>query len=216
MAERRIEYMPLATIQGALRNPKRHDVAGIAASIDRYGVAEVPLIDERTGRLVAGHGRINDLTARQTEGQDPPDGIHLDDAGAWLVPVIHGWASRSDAEAEAYLVASNRLSEKGGWDHTELTALLAELADLDPDLAALTGYDAGAVDDMVKATQPPDLDALADALGDPDPSDTWPTIRVRVPHHIAAGWREHLDTHGGNDLAAFAALLELDPHWDGE
>lgn len=214
MAERRTEYMPLDTIRAAVRNPKNHDTAGIAASVDRFGLAETPLIDERTGRLVAGHGRINDLTARQTEGQDPPDGVRIDDDGRWLIPVQCGWASRSDAEAEAYLVASNRLGEKGGWDTPGLHELLRNLADADADLLAVTGYDMQDLDDYAKVTQPPSLDDLADTLGDPDPSDTWPTVNLRVPHHLAAGWRDHLDVHGGNVVAAFANLLGVDPHWD--
>lgn len=140
--ERRVEYMPIAAIEPAPRNPKLHAADAIAKSIDRYGLAELPLIDERTGRLVAGHGRLDDLIARRRDGEDPPAGVRLGDGGAgdWLVPVIRGWASTSDEDAEAYLVASNRLTVLGGWDDEGLADLLSDLAEQDEALLAVTGY----------------------------------------------------------------------------
>lgn len=138
---RRVEYVPLDDVKPAERNPKRHDAEGIGRSISRFGVAELPLLDERTGRLVAGHGRINDLLARFEGGQEPPDGVRIDSEGRWLVPITRGWASRSDIEAEAYLVASNRLTERGGWDDEGLAELLAAINEVDPELLLTAGYD---------------------------------------------------------------------------
>lgn len=142
MADRRVEYMPIAAIEPAHRNPKRHATEAIAKSVDRYGLAELPLLDERTGRLVAGHGRLDDLIARRRDGETPPAGVRLGPGGAgdWLVPVIRGWASSSDEDAEAYLVASNRLTVLGGWDDEALADLLTDLQDQDADLLAVTGY----------------------------------------------------------------------------
>ena len=150
---RRIEYMPLADVVPAARNPKEHDGAGIRRSIDRFGVAEVVLLDERTGRLVAGHGRIEALAEMERDEtiDTPPDGVVLGEDGAWTVPVVRGWSSRSDAEAEAYLVASNRLAERGGADERALAELLEELAD--QQLLDVTGYEQA------------DLDALLDSVG---------------------------------------------------
>ena len=126
--ERRIEYIALNQVQRARRNPKQHDETSIAASLTRFGLGELPLIDERTGLLVAGEGRINQLTAlRDADKHSPPDGVHLADDGDWLVPVISGWASADDTEAEAYLIASNRLSERGGWDGLGLAEMLSAL-----------------------------------------------------------------------------------------
>lgn len=193
-AERRTEYLRLDNITGAIRNPKQHDGGGIAASIGKFGMAELPLLDERTGRLVAGHGRIDQLRAMRDAGQDPPDGIHTDPDGSWMVPVTRGWASRSDPEAEAYLAASNNLTTRGGWDDQELAAMLSDLADVDPDLLTVTGF------------TPDDLAALLDAgneaeevppggLTDPDdvpgvaanartvPGDLW----LLGPHRLLCG-----------------------------
>lgn len=150
MADRRIEYMPLTQIQPATRNPKRHDTAGIRRSIGKFGLAEAPLLDERTGRLVAGHGRINDLAERRSLGADPPDGVQAGEDGEWLVPVVRGWASRSDGEAEAYLAASNQLSVTGGWADDELATMLAALAEAD--LLDVTGF---TDDDLADLLGPP-------------------------------------------------------------
>lgn len=202
--------MALSAVRPASRNPKNHDGPAIAASIGRFGMAEQPLMDERTGRLVAGHGRLDQLTEMHAAGQDPPDGISVNpDTGEWLVPITRGWSSRSDPEAEAYLLASNQLTVLGGWDNTDLAGMLA---DMDPELAEIAGWSAGDVADLVKMLEPPDLDDLGEGLGDPDESDMWPVIRIKAAPHVAAAWRSHLDTHGEDESAALAALLKLDPH----
>jgi hypothetical protein len=153
---RRIEYLPLDDIVGAARNPKRHTTDGLIASIGRFGYATPALRDERTGRLVVGHGRTEAVRQIRDAGEDPPSGVRVDDAGLWLVPVVCGWASRSDAEAEAYLVADNRHTELGGWDHQELAELLADVQAFDPDLIQATGWD---------------LDNLADLMTDRSGND---------------------------------------------
>jgi hypothetical protein len=155
VTDRRIEYVPLPEIQKALRNPKRHDRQGIAASVGKFGLVEVPTIDERTGRLVAGHGRLQDLTDRHAAGQTPPDGVQLDADGVWLIPVNRGWGSRSDAEAEAYLAASNKLTENGGWHHDQLDAMLADVAAVDLDLAAATGFSVDYLSDLLDTPDTP-------------------------------------------------------------
>lgn len=136
---RRIDYMPLTEVQRAPRNPRTHNVELIAGSITRFGIVESPALDERTGRLVAGHGRLDDWTARRDAGEKAPDGIEVDPGtGDWLVPVQRGWASRNDVEAEAYLIISN--SSGGGWDDAGLAQILADLRDEDLTLLPLTGY----------------------------------------------------------------------------
>jgi hypothetical protein len=138
--------MPLDDIVRAPRNPKAHAAEIIANSVSRFGVVELPALDERTGRLVAGHGRLDDLVARRAAGEQPPDGIDTDPDGQWLVPVARGWSSRSDADAEAYLIVSNQATTAGGWDDTGLAQVLADLRDQDPDLLTVTGFDQSFID----------------------------------------------------------------------
>jgi DNA modification methylase len=154
--ERRVEYMPLPLIDAAPRNPKRHAAAAIQTSLARFGFAELPLLDERTGRLVAGHGRLDQLAEMRRTGQTPPRYIRVDGSGEWLVPVQRGWSSEDDTAAEAYVVASNHLTIKGGWDRDELGALLLDINAADHSLFLATGM----TDE--------DLEAL---LADPDGGD---------------------------------------------
>jgi len=160
VAERGITYVRLDLVLLAETNPKDHDDTGIGRSIGHFGFVEVPVMDERTGRLVAGHGRYEQLQTLRGDGSAPPDGVRVDpEDGMWLMPVITGWASRSDDDAKAYLVASNQLTTKGGWDTPVLAEVLTELAAAD--LLALTGF--GDVD----------LEKLLASL-DPEPEDEQP------------------------------------------
>lgn len=139
--KRRIEYMRLSALPRADRNPKRHDDAGIRASFAQFGYVEPVVIDERTGKLVAGHGRVENLEAAKAAGMDPPEGV-LVKGGEWTVPVMRGWASENDLQADAYLVASNRLTEQGGWDDRALQAMLSEMAGstIDPTALGLSAF----------------------------------------------------------------------------
>jgi ParB-like chromosome segregation protein Spo0J len=148
---RKIELMPLNQVTGADKNPKKHAHDDISRSIGRFGYVEPVVLDERTGRLVAGHGRIQALRVAQKKGDAPPQGVEERD-GTWLVPVLRGWSSRSDTEAQAYLVASNHLTTKGGWENGELVQLLQGLEQQ----AALEGT--GYTSDDIAAL----LDGLAD------------------------------------------------------
>jgi len=145
MTQRSVSYMPLADLSGrrAPGNPKKHDAAIIERSVSRFGFVEPIVIDERTGRLVAGHGRLDDIEARRDAGHEPPDGIEIDE-GSWLVPVIRGWASNSDDEANAYLVVSNQATILGGWDEQALADLLGSLKSSDHVVFEASGFsDAG-------------------------------------------------------------------------
>jgi hypothetical protein len=200
--DRRVEYVPLSEVRPAQRNPKAHLGDAIRGSISRFGLGELPLIDERTGRLVAGHGRIDQLTAMRADGQDAPEGVRLDAAGEWLVPVVRGWSSRSDVDAEAYLVASNSLTALGGWDGGGLADLLGELAEFDPALLEVTGYSQGDLEDMLAGLD--SVTHLPPALSEPDdvpdapvipktePGDLW----ILGPHRLLCGDAtnpQHLD-----------------------
>lgn len=121
------EYMPLDELlqRRDPRNAKLHDEAGISASMDRHGYVEAITLDERTGLLISGHGRVERLEAKHDAGDEPPEGIVADDNGRWYVPTDRGWSSADDDEAEAALVGVNALTIAGGWDarrlHEQLT-----------------------------------------------------------------------------------------------
>ncbi len=179
--EHRVDYLDLDEVTPAIRNPKHHDTEGIARSISHHGVAELPLLDERTGRLIAGHGRLTDLRTRRAAGGTPPAGVKVDDTGRWLVPVVRGWSSRSDEDAEAYLVASNHLTTKGGWDDEALGQILADLNEADPALLELTGFDE---DDLAALLGDDEDDDGPSGGGDGDNAPEPPDTPVSVPGDV--------------------------------
>lgn len=155
MNDRRLEMMPIAGIATATRNPKDHDIGELSKSIGRFGFADGLIFDERTQRLVAGHGRLEALRALQRAGGEPPEGITRTVSGEWLVPVQRGWASKSDADADAFIIAANRISEIGGWDQKALDEMLVELSKGGEAALSGVGFDGDDVDRILRELAPP-------------------------------------------------------------
>jgi len=139
--ELRLDYLPLAEIERWPRNPKKHEVATIEKSMARFGFVAPLVLDESTGRIVAGHGRLDALIKLRDAGAPPPKRIQLDENGGWMVPVVSGIAFTNEREAEAYLLADNRLVELGGWDDQGLAVMLSDLAAQGPALLEGVGWD---------------------------------------------------------------------------
>lgn len=204
---RRIEYVPLDEVVAAAVNPKRHDDAGIDASMGRFGVIDVVSRDDRTGRLVSGHGRVDSWHRTRAAGGDPPDGVDVADDGTWLVPLVVGWSSVDDDDAEAAGVALNHLTERGGWDGQSLVAVLNRLHAGERGLTG-TGYSPTDLGDLVAAYgKPPDLGDLPGRL-ERRPEDSWPTLRIRLPQPLMDRWVAATKDVDGDDVARLTALLD--------
>jgi hypothetical protein len=133
----RIEYVFLDEVKKWDRNPRLHDDPAIERSIKRYGFINPPILDENTGRLVAGHGRTGSLETMHAAGDPPPKNIQVGAGGRWLVPVIRGISFASVSEAEAYLIADNRITELGSWDMDALRNIVRDLSDEGLEMDAL-------------------------------------------------------------------------------
>ncbi len=144
----RVEYMPLSEIMRAPRNPKNHDLGLIHQSFGRFGFVEPIALNERTGRLVAGHGRLETLQQKKSTGEQPPERV-VEKGGEWFVPVLRGVEFASDADAEAYLLASNQTTIAGGWDEGELAKFLVSLAERQKGLEG-TGFDQDDVEALLR------------------------------------------------------------------
>ena len=149
---RQVTYLPLSELPPDPRNPKAHDLPTIDASIGRFGVLDPIVQDGRTGLVVSGHGRKTTLQAMQDRGEAPPEGVQVGPSGAWLVPVVTGWASRTDTEAGAALIALNRTTELGGWVDDALLELLDELSEFDGGLAGV-GFDGEDIDHLTRLAE---------------------------------------------------------------
>lgn len=215
--ERRLDYVDLDAIEPATNNPKEHQIDSVRASIDRFGYVSPMIVDDRTGRLVVGHGRLESLKMRRDAGETPPEGIRIDDTGRWLAPVIRGWASRSDADAAAYLIADNRYTELGGWDHQALADLLDEIGD--PDLVELTGWDPADLEDLLADD---DDTGPGGDIGNPSLADRFGVPPFDVLDARQGYWRDRKRSWlrlgikseiGRGDRLAFKGIERADPQY---
>ncbi len=141
-----IQYTKLSDIAEADVNPKDHDIGAIHESMNRFGFTSPLLMNEATGKLVAGHGRVEALTQKKQFNEDPPANIKVDEDGDWLIPIIRGVSFKDENEAQAYLLADNRLVELGGWNTNVLLEELEKLAEA-TDLSG-TGFDQADIQQM--------------------------------------------------------------------
>lgn len=216
---RRVEYLPLASIKGAPRNPKEHAEKDLAASVGRFGFVETPVLDERTQRLVAGHGRMKVLVALKAAGAPAPRGVEVrgDD---WYIPVERGWASADDHEAEAYLVASNRITEQGGWNDADLGALLKDLRSSSDGALDGIGFSSKEVDKLLNGLartaaagdQNPDQVLAPPASSKVQPGQVW----LLGDHRMICGDSTDPDVWDRLMLGKRAALLATDPPYGVE
>ena len=141
---RRIEHLPLDDLTADPKNPKAH---------------RLDVLSESVGRSM------------RDAGESPPEGIVVDDDGEWLVPAATGWASRTDSEAAAVLVALNRTTEVGGWVDDELLDLLDGLVAEDADGLLGLGYGEDDLNALRTMVAEADAGDGGDAPGGPGPDD---------------------------------------------
>ena len=165
-----IEYLALEDIPDDERNAKGHRLSEIEQSMERHGFVDPVVIDERTGKLLSGHGRKGALLDRRAAGGEAPEHVEVADDGRWLLPVVRGVTTENDAEAAALIVGVNELVIAGGWDTGRLAAMLEE-ARATPRALEGTGYTGARLDEMLAELRGPDApDSFAPI--DPDEMDT--------------------------------------------
>lgn len=183
-AERlRIEYLPIKKLLRAPRNPKQHDLGALHESFGRNGYIAPIIINDATGRIVAGHGRLDALQQLKASGAPAPDRVQVTKTD-WLVPVVRGVNFASDADAEAYVIGDNQLTMLGGWDDAALAQMLSDLAAQDSLLG--TGFDSDDLDNMLRDLGQNGQEGLTDPDAVPDP----PAIPITKPGDL---WQ--LGTH---------------------
>ena len=131
-AERRaarisVRWLPVESLTPDPENARVHgprQIARIADSIAAFGF-NVPILIDRTGAVLAGHGRV--LAARRLGLREVPT-IALDHL--------------SEAERRAFMIADNRLAELASWDDRRLGVELEALKSLDLDFSIeATGFE---------------------------------------------------------------------------
>jgi ParB-like chromosome segregation protein Spo0J len=108
-------------------NPRSHSpkqIRQLARSIGAFGF-NVPILVDRTLRILAGHGRL--LAAQDLGWREVPT-IMLDHL--------------SETEARGFMIADNRLAEGAAWNNTLLSEQLREISLDAPDFAIeTTGFE---------------------------------------------------------------------------
>lgn len=115
-----------------------------------------------------------------------------------------------DATARRINVVDNKASDEGDYDQQALDAILASF---DGDLTG-TGYSVSEAELFAAAPPadmpPPSLDDLAEQYGEPQETDLWPVIRVRVPPNVRDDFMELTKDceDPADDSVRFMALVQ--------
>lgn len=117
------------------KNAKKHDMEFLGEAFEENGMAEFPTIDEGTGKIVAGNGRVEKLNTMKDNGEPAPERIVVR-GKKWFVPTVRGMRLRKPGK---HVLASNKGVELGGWDPGLTKEALSEFKD---DLKG-TGFDDG-------------------------------------------------------------------------
>ena len=194
-----IEYIDLDDIIEADDNPKDHDIGVIYQSIKRFGFNNPIMLNEATGKLLAGHGRLQTLKMMKDNGESAPDRINvekdLDDDRIefWYVPVLKGVSIDNVAEAQAYLLADNRITELGGWKPMDLMESLTDIIEQTGNLEG-TGYDLEDVEtilgDMESTTFEVDDKQISDVKDETEVSIAVGRYKFKVPADDFYDWEE--------------------------
>jgi len=135
MSDPAITHERIDALMPAARNARTHSkkqIRQIAESIRTFGFLN-PILCDRDGRIVAGHGRWEAAKL----------------AGRTTVPVIYA-PDLSPEQLRAYALAENKLSELGGWS-AEITALeFKELSSLELNFQlTVTGFETAEIELML-------------------------------------------------------------------
>jgi len=171
-------------------NPRLHSkkqIRQIANSIEAFGF-NVPVLVDADLKVIAGHGRL--LACRELGWPEVPT-LRLDH----LTP----------AQARAFMIADNRLTEIATWDDPLLAQQLKDLSVSGLDFSIeITGFEMGEIDLRIASLE--DMPDRAD-----DPADAVPDLSLRPPvSKVGDLWllcRHRILCGNALDPAAFTALM---------
>lgn len=187
---RTLRYLNIADLKPDPRNPRKHDrtqIRAIAKSLESFGF-NAPILTNRQCQVVAGHGR---LEAAKLLGLETVPVISLDDL--------------TDAQAKAYQLADNKLTDRSSFDPEMVAIHLKELSEI-------------ALDFQIEDTgfETPEIDLLIQGLDEQDQADAVDEFAVAEGPAISRlGDLFHLEGHrlycgSALDPAAYMALLGQD------
>lgn len=169
-----------------VRKHSKRNLEAIRESLTRFGQVK-PIVISQNHTVIAGNGTVE---AARVLGWDEVEAVFFDG---------------NVDEAKAYAIADNRTAALADWDNE---GLLAQLEDFEADLVTAAGFNQTELDDLMKAFGTPDLDDLADSVGDPF-GDGKVRVSFRVSEDQAKDWKHLLASMSQqDDDSAAAALIE--------
>jgi DNA modification methylase len=155
-----IEQLPIDELKLDPRNPRHHSdlqIGQIARSIDSFGF-NVPVLIDGNNNVLAGHGRV--LAAKKNDWK--------------VIPVVR-LTHLTPAQARAFSIADNRLTENSTWDDRLLGEIFRDLATVDLDFSLeVTGFSVGEIDLRIEGLS-------ASTGSEPDPTDELPEVLEQSP-----------------------------------
>ena len=153
----RVSTMQIASLSPDDANPRKHDARNIEAisqSLLAHGQVEPIVVQQSTGVVIAGNGRVQAMKA-----------LGWDECRAVLVDI-------DDEEARALSIRLNRTAELAEWDDDVLAQHLAELGEFSKYVATDFGFSESEIEALIKsfAEATDGLDKLADEPAD-EPAD---------------------------------------------
>jgi DNA modification methylase len=184
-----IVYRLLESLKPNPKNPRAHSpkqLKQIANSMSTFGF-NVPILIDSDNKIIAGHGRAEASKLR----------------GITEVPTIR-LEHLTEAQARAFMIADNRLTENSEWNERLLGKELKELSELDLDFSLeLTGFEMGQIDVFIES--------LDSTIEKDDPADNIPAsgkVQVSRPTDIWLLGKHRVYCGSALEQSSYDALLQ--------
>ena len=185
-----------------LASTRSRQVRQIGRSLEAFGF-NVPVLIDATNNIVAGHGRV--LAAKQRGWHEVP-AIRLEHL--------------SEAQAQAFAIADNRLTEVSAWDDRLLAEVLSGLAECELDFSIeATGFSMTEIDLRIESLSsstdraPDPSDQLLSAVNQPPVSkagDLWTLGK----HRVLCGDSRNRRSYDTLTQGALARMVFADPPYN--
>jgi len=145
-----LNEIPIDDLRPHPQNPREHPekaIQKLMRSIEEFGWTNPVIVKESDGTILAGHARIK---AAKKLGREMVPAIEVDLTGA---------------DADAYMLADNRIQAETEWDQEELADILNELTYFDMDIS-LTGFDEEEIEDILAMSEPGEDGPTGDIYSD--------------------------------------------------
>ncbi len=205
-------WSSISSLKKWIKNPRKNEraIPEVARSIRHYGFVAPVVVWESRQRLVAGHTRIAALELILAE---EPAFVPRDAPGVGLVPVRF-YEFTDEAEANAYAIADNKLSEIPDWNDDLLGEVLSEIRALDEKQLAETGIDEDETERLIRESMASDSsDGDDPGADDPplQPVSRSGDVYELGPHLLMCGDSTNAEHVKQLMNGETAALLSTDP-----